>query len=161
MADPDRGAVYSAEFILRDQLTCSTVNVHGATVVIPVERKFAELVDVQRYADAVLALNWVRATYPAAAEPVTVKRGRAINTAKCGGGVMTVNPDHTRWALRETVVLHELAHHLTPHATAHGAEFRAAFLHLLEELVAPEAAWLLRVGYTDAGLTTVYTPVKM
>lgn len=143
---------YSAEYALRDQLELTQVTLCGTTVVIPVERRFAELVDVQRYVDLVLALNWVRAAYPAAAQPLRVVRHKVINEAKCGNGTMWVNPDHDRFAMRETVILHELAHHLAGGWAAHGPMWRACFVHLLEELVGPEVAWLMRVNYDDAGL---------
>lgn len=143
---------YAAECELREQLETPAVTLHGCTVTVPVERRFAELADVQRYVDLVLALNWVRARYPRAAESITVERSKKINIADCGSGVMRVNPDHSRWAMRETVILHEVAHHLAPLGSAHDVEFRTTYLHLLEELVGPEAAFLMRSNYTDQGL---------
>jgi putative metallohydrolase (TIGR04338 family) len=56
--------------------------------------------------------------------------------------------------MREIVVLHELAHHLTRHtAPSHGADFRSAFLDLLERVLAPEARFLLQLAYWERGLT--------
>lgn len=152
MSDADRARAYSSEYLLRDQLEVPAVTLHGTTITIPVERKFADLPDVQRYVDKVLALNWVLAEYPQAAQPLTVVRSRVINEASCGGGTLYVNPDHTRWALRESVILHEVAHHLAPY-DAHGVYFRMCFLALLEGIIGAEAAFLLRCNYMDNQLS--------
>jgi putative metallohydrolase (TIGR04338 family) len=55
------------------------------------------------------------------------------------------------WAMRELVVLHELAHHLTP-GDQHGSAFVATFVELVAELVGTEAAFLLRSALLDAGV---------
>lgn len=150
----ETAAVYDCEFTLRDMLKLSKVHVHGREVHIPVERNFADIVSIQQYVDKVLALNWVQAQYPTAKRPLRVqKKPKGANVASCGGGVMNVpiNSEH-RWALREAVILHELAHHLTPHC-GHSAEFRDCFAWLLEEIVAPEVGWLLRTIFWDRGLS--------
>lgn len=149
---------YAAEFVLRDQLTLTSAVVHGTTLTIPVERKFGRIEDIQRYVDMVLALNWVRDTYPSARLPLKVVRHRVINRANCGHGELRVNDsDEGRaWSFREVVILHEVAHHLTPCGTEHGVEWRACFLDLLDGIVGPEAAFLLRTNFHDQGLL-VYT----
>jgi putative metallohydrolase (TIGR04338 family) len=58
------------------------------------------------------------------------------------------------WALSETTVLHELAHHLGPDRPAHGPVFLAHLLHLYEHVIGPEAAHLLRVALAERGVTT-------
>jgi len=153
MTDPDRARVYDSEFTLRDQLDLRSVTIAGTTLTVPVERRFAALADVQRYVDAVLALNWVRSSYARAALPLTVKRHKVINEAKCGNGVMHINDGGSRFAMRESVILHELTHHLEPFA-GHGLAFRSAYLTLLEELIGPEVSFMLRVNYIDNGLCT-------
>ncbi|MGY2063581.1 TIGR04338 family metallohydrolase, partial [Nocardia gipuzkoensis] len=101
-----------------DEAGVRTVELHGSQITLPIERRFASVESVQNYADRVLALNWVRAQWDRAAAPVTV-RSRAGTTAahyESDRAVLAV-PLHTRgsaWALRELVVLHELAHHLEP-----------------------------------------------
>ncbi len=59
--------------------------------------------------------------------------------------------------MREVVILHEIAHHLTPGGDAHGLKFRAAFLHLVTEIIGPEAGFALRVLMMDEKLV-VYNP---
>jgi putative metallohydrolase (TIGR04338 family) len=56
-----------------------------------------------------------------------------------------------RWAMRELVVLHELAHHLAGEA-GHGPVFVARLVHLVEELIGPEAGFLLRSALLEAGV---------
>lgn len=160
MTDPDRIATYACEFTLRDMLKVSQVHVHGVTVDIPVERNFATIENIQAYVDKVLALNWVRAAYPRATNPLkVVKKPKGANNADCGGGVMRVPINsENRWALREIVILHEMAHHLAP--GGHAEAFRTCFAWLVSEIIAPEAGWLLRTLFWDNGLP-VQTPASL
>lgn len=163
--DADRGRVYEAEGLVRRLLerpgTARTVQVAGSTVDLPAERRFASVESAQRYVDAVLALPAVVATWPErAATAVRVRRRRGTASAhyEYAGAVIAV-PDRRDaatagpWALRELVLLHELAHHLTGDAhTAHGREFRLTMLDVTELALGPELALLLRVSYADQGL---------
>ncbi|HAN71377.1 MAG TPA: TIGR04338 family metallohydrolase, partial [Actinobacteria bacterium] len=65
------------------------------------------------------------------------------------------------WAGRESVVLHEVAHHLAcsrgiPSERSsvrwHGAEFRAAMDVVVTAMLGEAAALLLRAGYDAAGV---------
>lgn len=132
---------------------------HGSRLTLPVERKFASVESVQRYCDRVLALGWVRTNWPRASVPIRV-RARAGTTAahyETEGAVLAV-PLHFRgaaWALRELVVLHELAHHLAPRScdlAPHGPEFCTRYLELVEGVVGPEAAFVLRIGMLGCGV---------
>jgi putative metallohydrolase (TIGR04338 family) len=58
-----------------------------------------------------------------------------------------------QWALRELVVLHEVAHHLCdPDAAAHGPVFTATFCRLATAVMGPEAGHVLRVVYAKEGV---------
>lgn len=133
------------------------VQVAGSTLVLPPERHFADLDGVQRYVDAVVALGWVRAAWPRSSEPVVVRSRAGTGGAhyERAGAVIAV-PVHRpgRWALRELVVLHELAHHLAPDGAeaAHGPAFTHRLIELVDGTVGPEAALLLRVTYADLGV---------
>lgn len=163
--DADRSRVYEAEGLVRRLLerpgTQRTVQVAGSTIDLPAERRFASVESVQQYVDAVLALPAVRGHWPErAAAPVTVRRRRGTGSAhyEYTGAVIAV-PDQRDaatagpWAMRELVVLHELAHHLTGDAhTAHGQRFRITMIELSEIALGPQLALLLRVTYADQGL---------
>jgi putative metallohydrolase (TIGR04338 family) len=159
--DPQRERVYEAERALagmidrRDRFPLAEA--FGSRLAVPDDRKFGDVAGVQRYVDAVLALEWVRRRAPeAAARPVRVRARRsaahahyepatatmAVPTHRVGGG----------WAMRELVVLHELAHHLVD-GEAHGAAFVAMLLELVEGLIGVEAGFLLRASLQDAGVS--------
>jgi putative metallohydrolase (TIGR04338 family) len=129
----------------------------GSRVAVPDDRKFGDIDSVQRYVDAVLALDWVRRAAPTqAALPVRVRARNGAARAEYEFATRTIAvPPHRvggRWAMRELVVLHELAHHLAAEP-GHGPAFVGVFLQLVEELVGPEAGFLLRSAFLDAGVT--------
>ncbi len=68
-----------------------------------------------------------------------------------GAGV-AVPDGRTRWALRELVVLHEIAHHLCDAEPPHGPEFVATFCDLTGVVMGPEVAHVLRVVYAKEGV---------
>ncbi len=154
------------------------VDFFGTRLALPAERKFADLASVQRYVDAVLALPSIRERYPAAGSvAVRERRGQAKahyepQTASIalplGSARAAQSPaDSARtanWAGRESVVLHECAHHLAcslgPVDTSarerwHGVDFRAAMCALVLAVLGDEAALVLRAGYEAAGLPVV------
>ncbi|MBH0778627.1 TIGR04338 family metallohydrolase [Nocardia bovistercoris] len=161
--DTQRAKVYDAEQLVRaifdraDEGHARTVDLYGSRLTLPVERRFACVDSVQTYVAKVLALNWVRARWTRAAQPVRVRSRRGTTSAhyESEGAVLAV-PLHTgstAWALRELVVLHELAHHLEPpDAVAHGPEFCSSYVELVEGVIGPEAALLLRATMHDCGV---------
>ena len=160
--DAQRAKVYAAENLVLAMLdragTIPTVQVAGSTLTLPVERRFASVESVQGYVDAVLSLRWVRSRWPTAG-PVLVRRRRGTSRAHYSrdapGGPTIAVPTHaagTAWALRELVVLHELAHHLTdPSAAAHGPKFVGVLVDMVDGLVGVEAGFVLRVRLADEG----------
>lgn len=159
--DVQRSRVYDAEALVRRIFDRSAdfpiVDVAGSRVTLPVERKFASLDSVQTYVDAVLALNWVRQKWPRATRPIRVRERAGQNQAhyEWAGAVIAV-PLHQGgqgWALRELVLLHEIAHHLAgDDDPAHGPDFTARMLELVGEIVGVEAGFLLRVTLLDSGV---------
>lgn len=163
--DTQRSRVYSAEALVRrvydraDRADCRTLTVHGSTLTLPIERRFASLDSIQRYVDAVLGLNWVRAAWPArSAVAVTVRerRGQASAHYERSGATIAIPPrEHNRaWAMREFVVLHELAHNLASDTTGapHGPEFAGRMSTLVTEIVGPEAGFLLTTTLRESGV---------
>lgn len=156
--DSQRSRVYNAE----DELTLvlargGTIEHFGSTFNVPDERKFGDVNSIQPYVDKVLAFGPV-AALPGASRPVQVRERRGATKAhyEYASATIAIPPYQlgTRaqqgWALRETVVLHELAHHLAG-PVGHGPEFTAMLVYLVEHVIAPEAAHLLRVALWERG----------
>lgn len=169
--DAQRAALYAAEDqvarILDRSAEFPVVEVAGSHLTLPAERHFAEIASVQAYVDAVLALGWVRERWPgAAARPPTVRERRGAGRAHYEPAPPVIAiPLHrggTAWALRELVVLHEVAHHLGGGApdtdpagdssTGHGPAFAGRLLALVGGLIGAEAELLLRVAMADQGV---------
>lgn len=137
------------------------VGFHGSDLYVPIQKRFADIPSVQRYVDAVLALDSIRDNYPSAG-PVRVRERRGQGKAHYEPSTATVAiPMADRAFGRESIVLHELAHHLscseglagTPNRTRwHGAEFRDAMLLLVSVVLGEAAALLLRAGYHSSGV---------
>lgn len=160
--DAQRSRLYAAEDLVARILDRATdhpvIEVAGSHLTLPVERRFGDIPAVQRYADAVLALTWVRHRWPRAACPVMVRERQGASRAhyQWAGSVLAVPApaDGGRWALRELVILHELAHHLGPvEDPGHGPAFAGRMLDLVEGIIGPEVALLLRVNFSDTGVT--------
>ncbi|MVU80016.1 TIGR04338 family metallohydrolase [Nocardia sp. ET3-3] len=163
--DAQRSRVYDAEGLVRgmfdraDEFGTRTVELHGSRITLPIERRFASVDSVQTYVERVLALNWVRAQWDRSAVAVTVRARAGAKAAhyESEGAVLAV-PLHaggTAWALRELVILHELAHHLEPKpddAAPHGPEFCGRYIELVDGVIGPEAALVLRTTMYSCGI---------
>ena len=155
-------AVYAAE----DQWSAvldrgGTVDFFGSRLDVPMQRRFADVASVQAYVDALLARPGIRSAYPSAGS-VTVREraGQGRAHYQPHDGVIAL-PLRTLWAGRESVVLHELAHHCACSVGVeadpagvrwHGTEFRSAMDVLVTEALGEPAALLLRAGYDAAGV---------
>jgi putative metallohydrolase (TIGR04338 family) len=160
--DSQRSKVYAAEEFVRTLFDraaehgSGTVEFFGAQLTLPPEAKFGSLDAVQRYVDDVLALSAVRREWPGAG-PLRVRARRASTAAhyenRDGTGVMAV-PDSrdADWAMRELVVLHEIAHHLCDARPAHGSQYVTTLCRLAELVMGPEAGHVLRVVYAKEGV---------
>ncbi len=154
--DSQRGRVYDAEdLVLRvfdgaDRNGLRTVTVLGSQLTLPVERRFGSAAAVQHYADRVLGLNWVRAQWNPGSLRVRPRAGQQAAHYETGTATIAV-PERGTWALREFVVLHEIAHHLEP-AAAHGPAFVSAYLELVDGIIGSEAAFLLRTTLAECGV---------
>ncbi len=169
--DTQRSRVYAAEEFVRTLFDRAaehghrTIEFFGTNLTLPPEARFASVESVQRYVDEVLTLGSVRARWPeASALSVRPRRGvTAAHYERVGDEAAiavperrtTSEPDrrrHEAWALRELVVLHEIAHHLCEATPPHGHEFVTTFCELAEAVMGPEVAHVLRVVYAKEGV---------
>jgi putative metallohydrolase (TIGR04338 family) len=157
--DTQRAKVYAAEEFVRTMFDRAgehgnrSVDFFGTRLTLPPEGRFASVQAVQRYVDDVLGL--VRNRWPGAG-PLTVRARRGVTAAHYEhwdrGATIAVPEQRTRWALRELVVLHEIAHHLSNAEPPHGPEFVAAFCNLADAVMGPEVGHVLRVVYAKEGV---------
>lgn len=146
MTDRFRQAVYQAEgqwsaIVDRGGL----VDFFGSQIKAPVQLRFGSLADVQTYVEATCADLGI--------DPPAVRHRKGGSRAHYSDGVMAI-PSDQPWAMRESVILHELAHHVCVVSTGntnHDAEFTSAMLELVRAELGFEAELLLRTGYTAAG----------
>jgi len=160
--DWQRAKVYAAEEFVRTlcdraaEHGSRSIEVFGAQLTLPPEARFGSVASVQRYVDDVLALPAVRREWPKVA-PLRVRARRAASAAhyenRDGTGVIAV-PDLATadWAMRELVVLHEIAHHLCDALPPHGSHYVATLCTLAELVMGPELGHVLRVVYAKEGV---------
>jgi putative metallohydrolase (TIGR04338 family) len=159
--DTQRAKVYAAEEFVRTLFDSAAghgtrvVEFFGTQLTLPPEGRFASAPSVQRYVDDVLAHPGVQARWPAvSALTVRTRRGGAAAHYERSddGAAIAVPERRSTWALRELVVLHEIAHHLCDAVPPHGPEFVATFCELAEAVMGPEVAHVLRVVYDKEGV---------
>jgi putative metallohydrolase (TIGR04338 family) len=159
--DTQRSRVYAAEEFVRTLFDRAgehgtrTVEFFGTNLTLPPEARFSSVESVQRYVDDVLGLASVRARWPDAT-PLTTRPRRGLTAAHYerddDGAVIAVPERRSSWALRELVVLHEVAHHLCQTDPPHGPHFVATFCELAGAVMGPEVAHVLRVVYAKEGV---------
>lgn len=146
--------MYRAEELVRGLFAHAgagrTVDVLGVPLTLPPEARFASVDSVQAYADRVLGRGAVRVRARAGAAGAHYENGPA-------GPVVAVPAGRDgAWALRELVILHELAHHVVAgqgtDGAAHGPSFTRAFVDLAAQVMGPEAGLALRIVYTESGV---------
>ena len=146
VSDRFRQSVYRAE----DQWSSvvdrgGAVDFFGSMVQVPTQIRFGNLDDVRTYVEHVCTVHEV--VIP------DVRHRKGGSRAHYGAGIIAI-PSGYPWAMRESVVLHEIAHHICvqDHASIdHDAHFTTIMLMLVESRLGPEAALLLRTGYLNAG----------
>jgi putative metallohydrolase (TIGR04338 family) len=159
--DSQRAKVYAAEEFVRTLFDRAggranrVVEFFGTALTLPPEGRFASADSVQRYVDNVLTHPAVRQRWPGTA-PLSVRARRGTTAAhyeRAGDDAGIAVPERgTNWALRELVVLHEIAHHLSTAEPPHGPEFVTTFCELAEAVMGPEVAHVLRVVYAKEGV---------
>ena len=163
--DTQRAAVYAAEGFVRTlfdraaQHSSRAIDFFGTQLTLPPEARFGSVRDVGAYVERVLAMQAVRQRWPVLALAVRARRGvtAAHYEIRDGTAVIAV-PERgerwrgERWALRELVVLHEIAHHLCPVEPAHGGRFTSTLCELAGIVMGAEVEHVLRVVYAKEGV---------
>ena len=143
--DRSRGAVYQAEDSVASVMRRAhrAVRVGRSVITLPEEVRFGSLEAVQGFVDAVLA-DATRSGRFADRGPVVVQARRGFRMATYSQGRINIPAadPRGRWALTRSVVLHEVAHHLTGEP-GHGSAFRATLVELYARHVSSGAAELL------------------
>jgi len=157
--DAQRTRVYRAEDAWAGRLDAARrgaafATVAGSSVLLPAERRLGSLDAAAGYAGRVLALAPVVEAVGVVAPPaLRLRRGvRAAHWEPPGTIALPVPAHGEPWALRETVLLHELAHHVaaaTGRVVGHRAPFPAVVLLLAEAALGAEAGFALRVEYGE------------
>jgi len=154
--DAQRLRVYAAEDVWRAQLDAARAGarellVAGSRVVLPLELHFGDL-------DAVRA--WVarlEASPGWSAPPLAVRARRGATRAHYEPpGVVALPGPGAPWALRESVVVHEVAHHVAGPPLTHGPHFTAAAVRVAGLAMGAEAAFVLGVRYGEAAVSVAW-----
>jgi putative metallohydrolase (TIGR04338 family) len=167
MRDGQRQRVYDAEEQVCRQLDLAlagarVVAVAGSEVVAPLELRFGTLEAAAAYAEQVRTSSWFAARFPRAARvPLRLRhrRGGRAATYEAPDTIALHEPEVGRaWALRELVVLHEIAHHAQHHdgpdEPQHGPAFATTLVALATDAMGPEAGLLLTAAYAEHGVRT-------
>lgn len=151
--DSQRARVYAAEQFVRTmfdraaQHSSRAIDFFGTSLTLPPEAKFGSVDSVQRYVDDVVTRLGAR--------PVAVRPRRGATAAHyelSDGKAVIAVPERDTWALRELVILHELAHHLSQADPPHGPDFVATHVELCEAVMGPEVGLVLRMVYGKEGV---------
>ncbi|HUR51390.1 MAG TPA: TIGR04338 family metallohydrolase [Mycobacteriales bacterium] len=152
--DAQRSRVYAAEEAWALRLDAARLGarrsvVAGSALTLPAELRFGTLEDAQAYADHHTSRS------PAPLPPVRLRRrkGQAMAHYEAPDAIALPVPRYGEpWALRESVLLHELTHHRVFHAlgtTDHGPSYTACMLEVVAQALGEEAAFALRVEYGE------------
>jgi putative metallohydrolase (TIGR04338 family) len=160
VTDRLRSAVYAAEDQWSEALNRGgRVDFHGSILELPVQRRFGQVDAIQAYADWVVQLPCVVEAFGHVSRvAVRARKGQSKAHYESENRVIAI-PLEATWAARESVVIHELAHHVVMSAgtdqPAHGAAFTSTMCVLVECVLGPEAALMLRASYSALELPTV------
>lgn len=155
-ADRNRAKVYAAE----DQFSSlmnrgGKVEFFGSVLDIPAQKRFASLESIDTYISGLFAKLDCDLMPPRTRE----RKGSAKAHYEFSSQVIAipVSGQAAMWALRETLVLHECAHHVAATyapvgESAHGPTFAASMIMLVETALGDQARLLLSTGYLELGV---------
>lgn len=144
--DSQRQRVYDAEDqfgrILDRQYDYPIIEIAGSKIIVPLERKFGQLANIESYVTQVCKYLGM--------EPPKVRERRGQTKAHYEQGTIAI-PLLDRWAMREMVVLHELAHART-FGENHNWRFCQEELSLVERMMGIEASFILKILMMENGV---------
>lgn len=152
--DTQRASVYSAE----DQWTAildrgGAVDFFGSVLTILPQQRFGDMDAVRAYVEHVCRINGL------AAPEVRSHRGHARAHYASATSTIAIpwnlSTRATGWAARESVLLHEIAHHsafLSAASLLHDTHYVDSMIRLVTSTLGEEAALLLRAGYDGVGI---------
>lgn len=151
--DYGRSAVYAAEDQWSRQLDRGgVVNYYGSHLSLTQQQTFGSLKEAQAYLRRVCRqledMGWD-------IEPPRVRARRGMMAAHYERATRTIAlPVQVTWALRESVLLHELTHHIVDgQMPAHGTQYRSTMVEIVSAVMGDEAATLLSAAYNGVQLT--------
>lgn len=151
--DFQRSKLYSAENRLAWMFDHTLrAELDGVSLQLEPERRFVNIADIQSYVDRVTVHPGVIGKFGRVGQ-VKVRERKGGDKAHYERAKQTIaiNTTGTRWAMRELIVLHELAHHYAP-GDGHGPAFSAALTDLIDIMMGPQAALALRILYQNEGV---------
>jgi putative metallohydrolase (TIGR04338 family) len=157
--DAQRQQIYRAgdglEWVYDHAVHSLSVEIAGVPLQLEPESKFGDLAAIQNYVDRVLDMPSVIARFGKKFR-VTVRERKGAKSAHyqaCVIAIHTGGANRARWAMRELVVLHELAHHMAP-GDKHGPRFATALVDLIDLVMGPQAALAMSLLYRQEGVDT-------
>ncbi len=156
--DSDRQQVYSVEDAWAHALDRGgQVDFFGSQITLPKQRILGDLNALQHTAHGWLSSAACAAWYPAC-EGLVIRPRKGRSRAHYESTGVIAIPVQSAWACRESVLAHEVAHHLSwqSQLSPHDANFRLAMTRVAEIAFGPQAALLLRAGYDGAGLAVAH-----
>ena len=142
------GAEDELQWALKVSQEHGSVVLAGVSLTLEPEARFGDLEAVQAYVNRVTSLPAVVAEFGKRGTVTVRKRktGHAAHYEGYGphGGTIAIHPERGKFAMRETVVIHELAHHYD-RRSGHGPTFAATEIKLFELVMGPQIALAMRI----------------
>lgn len=132
------------------------IDFFGSQLTPPPERHFSTLDDVRSYVQEVVSDHRVTTKW-GFLPPLRVRSraGDAMAHYEYESATIAM-PLRSDWAMRELVVLHEIAHHIAastePSAPPHGQLFASLYVQLVSWFIGPEVALLLTAAFDSCGV---------
>jgi putative metallohydrolase (TIGR04338 family) len=155
--DVDRVKVYRAEQQVASALSTSSGNFDffGSKLYVQPETTFEAIEQIQCYVETVLSNYSKRTDRQIVGVKVRQRKGNQEAHYEFDTKTIAI-PTTANWAMRELVILHEVAHHITwqtsSRVAAHGAEFLQTYLELVAAELSAETNLLLRAAFDAQGL---------